>query len=229
MIGRAQRFPPHASASRSPWLACLLALAGRRARFDGGRPLESLIHLHDKLEGRATLYAEQLRPAADGPSLRSGDAAAAREIFRFLQARHRCRGNRRIRRQRPGDRRRRPIIPIICRQGGTPNTFGQDLFAVTAGIAAKQGKTGQLYVSLSNERIRRSQHEMMWIAGGTAAVALSIAPGAGDPHRQAPEPAVCRESSMWPPSIAPRRFSTRPGDRGTVPATKSACLAGPRG
>src|SRR5260370_41124949 len=37
-------------------------------------------HIRDKLEGRATLYAEQLRRQL-GPVIATGNAAAAREIF----------------------------------------------------------------------------------------------------------------------------------------------------
>jgi diguanylate cyclase (GGDEF)-like protein len=171
MIGRAQRF--RLTLGQQIALACMsLALLAvvLVSTVDAAR---SLIHLHDKLEGRATLYAEQLRRQLT-PVIASDDAAAAREIFDSFRLDTDVAG------MAAYDAKGRVIegvgrYPEHLSAGGTPDTFGQDLFAVTAGIATKEGKTGQVYVSLSKARIRRSQHEMMWIAGGTAAVALSIA------------------------------------------------------
>jgi diguanylate cyclase (GGDEF)-like protein len=171
MIGRAQRF--RLTLGQQIALACmslaLLAVA-LVSTVDAAR---SLIHLRDKLEGRATLYAEQLRRQLT-PVIASDDAAAAREIFDSFTLDTDVAG---IAAYNANGRVIEGVgrYPDHLSAGGTPETFGQDLFAVTAGIATKQGKTGQLYVSLSKARIRRSQHEMMWIAGGTAAVALLIA------------------------------------------------------
>jgi diguanylate cyclase (GGDEF)-like protein len=131
------------------------------------------IHLRDKLEVGARLYAEQLRRQL-APVIASGDAAAVREIFDSFTldtdvagiAAYNAKGK---------------LIEGVGRYpdhlsaGVTPDSFGQDLFVVTAGIATKEGATGHLYVSLSKARIRRSQHDMMWRASGTAAVALLIA------------------------------------------------------
>src|SRR5260221_2999759 len=171
MIGRAQRF--RLTLGQQIALACMsLALLAvvLVSTVDAAR---SLIHLHDKLEGRATLYAEQLRRQLT-PVIASDDAAAAREIFDSFRLDTDVAGIAAY------DANGRVIegagrYPHHLSAGGRPDTLGQDSFAVTAGIATKEGKTGQLYVSLSKARIRRSQHEMMWIAGGTAAVALSIA------------------------------------------------------
>src|ERR1700730_2764328 len=171
MIGRAQRF--RLTLGQQIALACmslaLLAVA-LVSTVDAAR---SLIHLRDKLEGRATLYAEQLRRQL-APIIESDDAAAAREIFDSFMLDTDVAG---IAAYNANGRVIEGVgrYPDHLSAGGTPDKFGQDLFAVTAGIATREGKTGQLYVSLSNARIRRSQHEMMWIAGGTAAVALSIA------------------------------------------------------
>jgi len=145
MIGRAQRF--RLTLGQQIALACMsLALLAvvLVSTVDAAR---SLIHLHDKLEGRATLYAEQLRRQPT-PVIASGDAAAAREIFDSFRLDTDVAGIAAY------DANGRVIegvgrYPDHLSAGGTPNTFGQDLFAVTAGIAAKQGKTGQLYVILN--------------------------------------------------------------------------------
>jgi len=130
-------------------------------------------HLRDKLEGRAALYAEQLRRQLE-PVIASGDAAAARDILDSFALDTDVAG---IAAYGADGRAIEGVgrYPDHLAAGAAPDSFGQDLFAVTAGIATKEGIKGQLYVGLSKARIRRSQHEIMWIAGGTAAIALLIA------------------------------------------------------
>jgi diguanylate cyclase (GGDEF)-like protein len=129
--------------------------------------------LRDKLEARTTLYAEQLRRQMM-PVIALDDAATAREIFDSMVldtdvagiAVYKASGE---------------VIEGVGRYpdrlsaGALPDAFGEDLFVVTAGIATKEGITGQLYVSLSKARIRRTQLDMMRSAAGTAAIALLIA------------------------------------------------------
>src|SRR5258708_5015483 len=78
MIGRAQRFRP--TLGQQIALACMSLALLAVALVSTVDATRSLIHLHDKLESRATLYAEQLRRQLT-PVIASDDAAAAREIF----------------------------------------------------------------------------------------------------------------------------------------------------
>jgi diguanylate cyclase (GGDEF)-like protein len=171
MIGRAQRF--RLTLGQQIALACMSLTLLAVALVSTVDATQSMARLRNKLEGRATLYAEQLRRQL-APVISSGNAAAAREILDSFALDSDVAG------VAAYDADGRVIegvgrYPDHLSAGGTPGRFGQDAFAVTAGIAGKQGVTGQLYVSLSKERIRRLQHETMWIAGGTAAVALLIA------------------------------------------------------
>jgi len=129
--------------------------------------------LRNKLEARATLYAEQLRRQLT-PVIASRDAAAAREILDSFALDTDVAG---IAAYSADGRVIEGVgrYPDHLSAGGAPGRFGQDSFAVTAGVATKEGVTGQLYVSLSKARLRKLQQEMMWTAGGTAAVALLIA------------------------------------------------------
>jgi len=171
MIGRAQRF--RLTLGQQIALACMSLTLLAVALVSTVDATQSRARLRNKLEGRATLYAEQLRRQL-APVVSSGKAAAAREILDSYALDTDVAG---IAAYNADGALIEGIgrYPDHLSAGRAPGRFGQDAFAVTTGIATKEGVTGQLYVSLSKERLRRLQHETMWIAGGTAAVALLIA------------------------------------------------------
>src|SRR6202051_2637876 len=127
MIGRAQRF--RLTLGQQIALACmslaLLAVA-LVSTVDGAR---SLIHLPDKLEGRATLYAEQLRRQLT-PVIASGDAAAAREIFDSFTLDTDVAG---IAAYNANGRVIEGVgqYPDHLSAGGTPDEIGEDVVAAT--------------------------------------------------------------------------------------------------
>jgi diguanylate cyclase (GGDEF)-like protein len=129
-------------------------------------------HLRGKLEERAALYAEQLRRQL--APVAYDDAATMREIFDSMALDTDVGG---VAAYNAGG----ALIDGVGRYpghlsaGAAPGGIAEDLIVATAGMATKEGATGRLYVSLSKARIRRLQFEMVWIAGGTAAVALLIA------------------------------------------------------
>jgi HAMP domain-containing protein len=163
----------HLTLGRQIALACMSLALLAVALVSTVDATRSSRHLRDKLEARAALYADQLRRQM-APVVAFDDAATAREIFDSMAidtdvagiAAYKASGE---------------VIEGVGRYpdhlsaGATPDTFDQDLFVATAGIATKEGITGQLYVSLSKARIRKTQIETMWTAAGTAAVALLIA------------------------------------------------------
>jgi diguanylate cyclase (GGDEF)-like protein len=170
MIARAQR---RFTFGRQIALACVSLSLLAVALVSTVDATLSRMHLRDKLAERATMYAKQLRRQL-APVVAFDDAATAREIFESVALDTDVAG---IAAYKSGGELIEGVgrYPDHLSAGAAPGSFGPGLIVVTAQIATRQGIAGNLYVSLSKEGIRKSQRETMWIAGGTAAVALSIA------------------------------------------------------
>jgi diguanylate cyclase (GGDEF)-like protein/PAS domain S-box-containing protein len=130
-------------------------------------------HLRLELDSKATLYAKQLRRQL-APVVAFDDAATAREILESFALDPDVAG---VAVYSPGGEVIEGVgeYPGHLSRGQTPARASRGALVVVGDVSSPEGVTGQMYVSLSKDRIHRSMIDMMWSASFTAAVALLMA------------------------------------------------------